>query len=881
MKFKLYLPCLLMLIIGQINCFSQADTIQRDDSHEDMLSKLKFERLKIVDQLNDSIHFESYEKGLLKTNDLLNDFILKSISRRPTISQDNDDIFTWSEMGPADLGGRTRGIALKRISNTEVVAWAGGISGGLWENKNVLDIDSKWNLVDDSYMFVSTVDILEGSRNLLCYGTGEAYLQPYNRGNGVYIYDKDNANVINITPGVNSNYKQDSGKSMDFKFIYKVHFLKDGTLLVGTWKGLYRLPVNKKTWEKVLTFNDLPIFDIESDRQKNIYIGSYGEFWKSEDGGNNWIYLNRKTGFPRITFDRIEISISESNSKNIYTILAEGRNVKSIIRSKDGGESWSPCNFPPDSELNKQGYDFSSGQAWYALSIGVSEQDPNQVIIGGMNLHKSMDGGISWKQLSYWNNSSIVSCGRRDSERPNYQYVHADQHAIIFDKTDPSIGLFSNDGGVFLTKNALDSQPTIIEINKGYNISQLYSVGYHPIKPVFMAGTQDNGTRLFKSETLTKTDMAVDAWDGGICYIGQLNPNLQIASYIGNQYYVSRDGGVSYRCMYSPKKDLVFPNPTAIDEVNNILYSSSNNHSIFVWKNFNSSPSYEIKIDVLIPGYFSPSDIISFLKLSPNNPAVLYVGTSEGKLIRISGVNSTTPSVNVLSISPWGRGYISCIDVERNKEDHLLLTLSSYGVKSVWETQNSLLLSPTWTSITGDLLNIPVRAGLILGVGKTKIVLGTEVGIFTTSKTQGENTKWDYNSINLGKARVDMLAYRPSDKLLLAATHGRGLFSTKLEDRKLSPFATNRFKTFENMATWKNISTQIKYDVLENKLMFNEGSSNDIVIEERTSGKNIHVGAKELRNISLNSLDSGTYDIKIIKENGKILDKKTIAIKNN
>src|SRR5690606_13120969 len=54
-----------------------------------------------------------------------------------------------------------------------------------------------------------------------------------------------------------------------------------------------------------------------------------------------------------------------------------------------------------------------------------------------------------------------------------------------------------------------------------------------------------------------------------------------------------------------------------------------------------------------------------------------------------------------------------------------------------------------------------------------------ELGVWSTDDLDGVNTQWwPTNNFGLANVRVDMLQYRPSDHLVAAATHGRGMYST-------------------------------------------------------------------------------------------------------
>src|SRR5215510_8277564 len=60
------------------------------------------------------------------------------------------------------------------------------------------------------------------------------------------------------------------------------------------------------------------------------------------------------------------------------------------------------------------------------------------------------------------------------------------------------------------------------------------------------------------------------------------------------------------------------------------------------------------------------------------------------------------------------------------------------------------------------------------------IILGTDLGVWTTSSVNGASTQWIPNNNGLANVPVYMVKYRSANTSLVAATHGRGLFTTTL-----------------------------------------------------------------------------------------------------
>jgi hypothetical protein len=64
--------------------------------------------------------------------------------------------------------------------------------------------------------------------------------------------------------------------------------------------------------------------------------------------------------------------------------------------------------------------------------------------------------------------------------------------------------------------------------------------------------------------------------------------------------------------------------------------------------------------------------------------------------------------------------------------------------------------------------------------GNGGILLATELGVWTTSQINGTSTQWIPNNTGFPNVSTYMLKYKPSNNLVAAATHGRGLFTTTI-----------------------------------------------------------------------------------------------------
>jgi len=124
------------------------------------------------------------------------------------------------------------------------------------------------------------------------------------------------------------------------------------------------------------------------------------------------------------------------------------------------------------------------------------------------------------------------------------------------------------------------------------------------------------------------------------------------------------------------------------------------------------------------------------------------------------------------------------------------VVFSNYNVVSVFATTDG---GTTWTAIAGNLEQNPNGGGSgpscrwvkILPVGGTKIYyIGTSTGVYSTGYLNGANTVWEQEGASvIGNVVVDMIDARSSDGMVVAATHGNGIFSATVTSAPAVPAA--------------------------------------------------------------------------------------------
>ncbi|TGE26485.1 T9SS type A sorting domain-containing protein [Hymenobacter metallicola] len=671
----------------------------------------------------------------------------------------------WVERGPNNVGGRIRALVVDPGDATGNTVWAGTAGGGLWKTTNGAATTPTWQSVDNffSNLAVTAIAFNPANPNIMYFGTGEGY---YNadavRGLGIW---------KSVDHGATWTQLSSTARSSIFQYVLKlvVHPVT-GDVYAATRGGLMRSTNGGTSWEKVLGAGTAGAAtdraaDIEIGADNTIYVGmgvqSTDALYRSTTGNlGSWTNLNTLagSGLPVADYERIELACAPSDAKRVYAMF-QGTNdaLLNIYRSNDGGTTWTALNKPRWENSD----DFTRGQAWYDLSIGVSPSNANQIYIGGVDLFRTLDASASpvvWQQTSYWSTS-----------RNSSQYVHADQHAVAFGSADGNMAYFGCDGGVSLTMNAFGTtNPAFRLRNNGLNVTQFYAVAIHPTLPnYFLAGAQDNGSQKFTAAGVNTTTEA-SGGDGAFCFIDENEPQFQFTSYVYSNYYRSSNSGVSFPRTIT-NNDGAFINPTDYDSKRNTMYAASKTGTLFVWPNATTA---NVTQTITLP---STAGMVTHVTVSKMVDDRVFVGTNTGRVLRIDNALAVAPATPVITEVRAGSGSVSCVALEEGNENHMLVTYSNYGLVSVWESLNG---GTTWRTTEGNLPDMPVRWAMFDPTNNKRALLATELGVWGCDDLTSTDVAWQPINNGLANVRVDMLRMRSSDKQIVAATHGRGLYTT-------------------------------------------------------------------------------------------------------
>ena len=721
-------------------------------------------------------------------------------SNRRTLQKSAIASATWTERGPSNIGGRTRTLVWDPTTPNKV--WGGSVTGGLWYNNDITNPTSTWTAVDDFWSDIAVTCMAYDPNNtqIMYVGTGEGYYTGSSRGQGIW----------KTTDGGTTWTQLQSSNAFDFVLdivvrdeagTSVVYAAVDGRYYRGSWghytnNGLQRSTDGGLTWTQVLPHslrkdgsgNTHPFTpaDIELAADNRIWIGTQSNPWGHgggtiiwSDNGTTWNVDSTSYGEPTISgVSRVELACAPSNANVVYGLIEANQVLERVIYSSNKGTSWTDKTEPSDGDFGIPSTDMTRGQAWYDLIIQVDPNDPTIAICGGVDLFRTTDAASSWTQISIWT-----------SYQPLYSYpvVHADQHQIQYRPGSSSEVVFGNDGGIFYTADGNTNTPTFANMNNDYNATQFYACAINPTagSNEFLAGAQDNGSQRFTSAGYGSTSEATGG-DGAFTHIDQDEPSYQYTSYVYNSFYMSSDGGSSFTNVEPAVTDsgAYFINPTDFDDVGNKFYASNGIGHYLRWDDPHTTTGTFVNVAMPILA----GDQVSAVTVSPFTSNRVFFGSNNGKIIRADNANTNSPSTTILNNGAgMPTAWLNNIAIDPTTESHMLALFSNFGVSSVWETTDG---GTTWSDCEGDLPDMPVRWAIFNPDNTSEVLIATELGVWSTDKLSGTSTNWVPANTGQANVRTDMLKTRSSDNLVIAATYGRGLYSSDVFSTASAGFST-------------------------------------------------------------------------------------------
>jgi photosystem II stability/assembly factor-like uncharacterized protein len=776
----------------------------------------------------------------------------------------------WQTIGPHNKGGRTNAIAFNPQNPSTM--YLGSASGGLWRSyTGGVGVDG-WHYVPTGIpvLGVSTIAIEPNDSNTIYIGTGEVY--NYDAGGTGAAYRNTRG-----TYGIGILKTTDGGttwtKSLDWSYqqqrgiwAVKINPLNPNTVWAATTEGTYRSYDAGTTWtlvHDVVMVMDLIINPVDT----NIVITGNGNFastgfglYRTSDGGISWAHIT--SGLPSYFEGKIQLDIYKANPDIVYASIGHGffvgyNNASWFCRSTDAGVNWEV----------RSTTDYSKWQGWFSHDVAIDQSNPDNLIIIGIEVYKSTNGGSTIVQKS----TAGVSTGTTPpigGQEGGPTYVHSDAHDVKQHPTDFNTYYIATDGGIFRT---IDFGETFSSHNGRYQTTQFYngtsSSQTDSLKT--MGGFQDNSTDIYSGDL---------AWfrapvggDGSWTGIDAANDNIMFASSQGLNMSRSSNGGNNFSNISPPGSNIttfIAPYKLFIQD-GNFIYAGRDR----IYKSINGGGNWTTTNN----GNVLDGNPALAMDISYQTSNKVYVGTApyqtRSGLFRTT--NGGTGWDNITGTLP--DRFPADIAVDPNDDDIVYVTFYGFGTGHVYKSTNS---GDIWTDISDNLPDVPTPAVIVDLNNSDHVYIGTDIGVFVS--TDGGGNWQDFND-GLPDAVQGMdLNITYANNVIRVMTHGNGGYERKLLSQipvglDPDPPVVSSFKLEQNYPNPFNPGTVINWQVPVNgfvSLKVYDVLGNEIAVlvnEEKTAGS-------YQTEFNASNLSSGTYFYRI--ESGSFVQtRKMILLK--
>ncbi|WP_196892859.1 T9SS type A sorting domain-containing protein [Aureivirga marina] len=675
--------------------------------------------------------------SLNNTREIYKDYAERFISARSSVEGN------WSIIGPIDLpkNGTTQSNGAGRINciafhpTDENTLFVGTPSGGIWKST-----DGGYNWTDLSNDFVrlgiSSIAIDYTNPNIIYVGTGDR--------------DAGDAPGYGVWKSINGgNSWQPANIGMGHITINEViiHPTNPNKLIAASNNRIHITTDGGNTWTSTGVSSTAKDIALKPDNPEVIYVGGKN-ILKSIDGGISFteIYTNHDSA------QRIAISVTEDDPERLYGLRGGSTGMKSFIMSEDAGENFSTMSDSPNIlGYSSTGNDFNS-QAWYDLVLACNPKNKNELYAGGINVWKSIDGGVTWSMMGYW-----------------VTEIHADQHAFEFSPHNNDF-YAGNDGGIYRLEEETEDW---IDLSSKLPISQLYKIGQsQQTKNLVINGHQDNGTTIFDKDHF-RTEVGGDGME---CVIDFDDDNyMYTALYYGDIRRSINKGHSFNRIARSGYNGINesggWITPFKIDPSNTgRMYIGYSN--IWVSNNIKTINTSDVEWNKITD--FEIGVKVVDLAIAPNNSNVIYF--SKTNLYKIENALSENPTYN--QITKPENGTVKDIEINPNDSNHLWIVIG----KKIFESRDG---GNTWENVTGTLPNLSINT-VVYDHRSTNdaLYIGLDVGVYYMDADMNDWIPYNNGLPNLEVTELEIY-YDPNCEgkdMLRAATYGRGLWETPLKN---------------------------------------------------------------------------------------------------
>ena len=694
----------------------------------------------------------------------------------------------WTPLGPGNVGGRLRAVLIDPRDANRILV--GASTGGIWLSSNggqsfAAIADFLGNVV------VGAMAFDPANPNTVYAGTGESFTGYQ----GVGMFKSTDRGVTWSYLNATSTDTSVNPAGLDWWFVNRiaVNPTNPQVILAGTTSGtatggvtsngkVYRSTDGGISWAKVADFQGLDV-KFDPNNANNAIVGSDDGFvYYSSDAGATWtpsaqlVSVPVGRGTPKTA--RTELGYARSAPGTVYASV--DNNAESNA-DKDRGQIWKSIDYGANWMLLTEPKHLSV-QGDYANTLWVSPVDDRHLIVGGLDLFQSVDGGNIFDRISTWQQAGS-----------GLAQPHADHHVIVaapnYSTSNPVV-YFGNDGGLYRSNNVFaanaNADSTWQNLNNNLSVTQFYGgAGKRAAGGKIIGGTQDNGALIYSQGT---DWVRTAGGDGGFAAVDPIDDTTIYGEYVyasvhrkvgpNNRQYIC--GGISEALKSTATNTYcgtTNPDPAKANFIAPFVVDPSNRDRMLVganslWLSANvraAIPTWTaIKPPIIINGV--SSYYINAVAVHERDSNVIWVGhNSPGQVWKTTDGLSPFPTWTQVGNGQLPAGNVSRVSIDPDNPNRVWVTYTGFTTGRLWQTTDG---GATWQNISSNLPRVSLHDIKRHPTQPNWLYVAAANGVYTS-----ENGGQSWSTSNDGPASVrvrELFWYDPAT--LVAVTYGRGMF---------------------------------------------------------------------------------------------------------
>jgi photosystem II stability/assembly factor-like uncharacterized protein len=690
---------------------------------------------------------------------------LQAIQQEYLAKQSLEKTSNWSVVGPitnyqeggTEGSGQTNVYSFDQCLGTPATMYCGTEPGEVYKTS---DNGVNWTCVSAALDFgsgVTSVEVHFSNPNIVFAGGN----------NGVFRSTDGGNNWTNVLPESNFGVNE-----------ILINPANDQLVIAATDKGLYRSTDGGTNWTQLV---NVACYDVKANvtNAATLYLvrdnpnEDLCEFYRSTDSGATWTI--QTTGWhystdPGRNDGGARLAVTPADPNRVYAyLIGESKTGDTgyigVYRSDDGGTSWTLPNGPAGGPYDANHMNLAIGspdwqyhQGFYNCALMASATNANEILVGGLNVYRSTDGGTTFTSVSGY--------------VPGPINMHVDNQDFRMLGTEAWI---TTDGGIYRSADFFNTQPTFTM--SGVHGSDYWGFGSGWNEDVLVGGLYHNGNLAYYENYGDGNFLELG---GGEASTGYVNPGNNRKTYFSdisgqiipvnlNDPIGSAPFGMSPNESYwaAESSEMEF-HPNCY----NIAYIGNENS---IWKTTDAGGSFN-----LLHAFGANANAkITYIEVSSSNPDVIYLhqqptSGSTGTLWKTTDAGQTWNSITI----PAGNSSRMLLAINPADENNLWMAYpSGSNGNKVYKTVNG---GTSWTNITSATLNNE-------SIQSLSHVAGTDGGIYAATNRavyyRNTTNTWQIDNAGLPtytSGNILRPFYR--DGKMRMATYGKGIWESALNE---------------------------------------------------------------------------------------------------